>query len=172
MTDNKALQDAASAWIAALTGRGVTLAARGKQLLMSPKSAYGEMTNEERATLKQHKHAIIALVKDGLPVTVNAVTAHAVTHAVASTPTPPPTPCGGCHQAPCIGETHEHFALLHPHALSAPRVSAAALAALANDERATLHGDPFSYGRPSTPDDPDLVMLRQIAQPLPDWYRR
>lgn len=114
MTDNKALQDAASAWIAALTGRGVTLAARGKQLLMSPKSAYGEMTNEERATLKQHKHAIIALVKDGLPVTVNAVTAHAVTHAVASTPTPAPPPwCRFCMTSPCIGPDHPAFAALH-----------------------------------------------------------
>jgi hypothetical protein len=45
-----------TAWIAALTSRGVTLQARGTHIAYSPKSAYnGALTTDERAFAKERR---------------------------------------------------------------------------------------------------------------------
>jgi hypothetical protein len=97
---------AAVAWVQALQARGVRLKAHGKKgLAMIPKSAYGEMSNEERAALRAHKRDIVALVREGK---------YAPTVAEPQAAKTPPAPCEFCYQAPCIGEGHELFDLLHP----------------------------------------------------------
>jgi hypothetical protein len=58
--------DVAASFVQTLTARGVRLVPAGKWgLAMIPKHAYGEMSAEGRKTLKQHKAAIIAVVKAG-----------------------------------------------------------------------------------------------------------
>ncbi|MGB2710113.1 MAG: hypothetical protein WBC33_01245 [Conexibacter sp.] len=119
MTENETVSSIASQWVAALTQRGVTLAARGKQLVMSPKSAYSAMTNEERATLKRHKPAIVALVKEGYADAVvvgsgpSVQVAAPVTSSAAPTSAPEPSFCAYCMRAPCAGRDHPAFATLH-----------------------------------------------------------
>jgi len=96
----------AIAWVQALQARGVRLKAHGKKgLAMVPKSAYGEMSPDERATLKRHKATIVAVVKGGhyAPAAVESMAAKA-----------PPAPCKFCYRAPCIGESHELYDALHP----------------------------------------------------------
>lgn len=65
MTNTTELTDVVANWVAALTARGVTLRSRGPRgLEMLPKSAYGAMSTEERATLKQHRGEIVAVVRE------------------------------------------------------------------------------------------------------------
>lgn len=102
------MSDIASAFVETLAARGVTLKARGqKGLAMIPKSAYGEMSTADRQTLKQHKAAIIAVVREGKYATTTV-------EPKAATPVEPPEPCTYCGQAPCIGEEHQAFYALHP----------------------------------------------------------
>ncbi len=155
MTDITSVNDVAVAWVQALQARGVTVRAHGKKgLALVPKSAYGEMSNEERATLKAHKRDIVQIVREGKYATA------AVEPQAAKAP---PAPCPHCYRAPCIGESHELFSSLHPDAQEKPRYSLAEFARLA-----TLT-DPFSRGR-SSREDPTAVMQKQWGK-VPDWYR-
>lgn len=111
--------DTAIAWIDALTARGVTLVLRGRRIGYHPKSAYGGLTDQERATLKAHKTAIVTALRDrynGLargeqvapPPMPDAVPP------VVPEPEPPQETCPGCNRAPCIGIEHPAFYALHP----------------------------------------------------------
>jgi hypothetical protein len=97
-------------WIAALTGRGVSLKARGSRLVMKPARAYGEMSDEEHLTLRKYRQEICAIVAcEGGEI-------RGVTPAPALvTPEPPPpapTKCPYCGE-PCLGPDNAAFPILH-----------------------------------------------------------
>jgi hypothetical protein len=119
VTEDKAPTDVAVAWIEALTARGVMLAAQGSRgLTMRPKQAYGEMSVEERRTLKRYKAAILDVLRArysgtaGPPVQVAASSSDGAAPTLA--PAPQSAPCPHCYQRPCCGEQHELYDLLHP----------------------------------------------------------
>jgi hypothetical protein len=133
MTEDTRLSDIAVQWVEALTARGVTLQARGKNIAYSPKSAYAQLTNDERATAKAHKADIVALLRAQYDGTARALpssgTAGPAREALAPTPAPapPPEPCPWCNRAPCVGPEHEHYDILHPHAPPKPTYDLAEL---------------------------------------------
>src|SRR5687768_1644355 len=98
----------ATAWLAALRARGVRIEAHGKRITLYPKHAYGEMSTDERAVLKQHKAAILTLLKErraaGLPVQATESTV-----ALA----PEPAYCPYCMRTPCCGPAHHAYEVLH-----------------------------------------------------------
>ena len=146
MTEVTSVNDVAVAWVEALTSRGVTVQARGKTLAYHPKSAYSEMSNEERATLRKHKSAIVAVVRERYAGTAGSYVSTATpttSDGVASTTAPAPTPCRWCNRTPCIGIASEEFELLHPE-----------------------HPDTLERHRPRATQE----MLAQLAVPLPRWY--
>jgi hypothetical protein len=80
----------------------VTLRARGRRIEVLPKAAYGEMSVEDRQTLKRHKAAIAAVAKEGrhAPAVVEPQAAK------------PPAPCPYC-QRKCVGPDHAAYEALH-----------------------------------------------------------
>lgn len=118
MTEDKAVSDIALAWVEALRSRGVSVQARGKNVAYHPRSAYSSLSAEERATVKEHKAAIVAVLMERYGGTAQAVV-KGVTDATAArepqaAPAPPPAPCKRCGRSPCIGESHPAFDALHP----------------------------------------------------------
>ena len=105
MTDAPGLNDIAVAWIEALTARGVSLTTRGKQLVMTPRTAYAEMSNDERRTLKLHKAAIVAIVEAGKYATATPKSATVE-------PAIPEAVCPFCMRV-CVGREHPAFTTLH-----------------------------------------------------------
>jgi hypothetical protein len=99
MTDFDALS-----FVETLASRGVTLRARGRRIEVLPKAAYGEMSVEDRQTLKRHKAAIAAIAKEGRYAPVVQPQASKT----------PPAPCPHCYRSPCVGEGHPHYFELHP----------------------------------------------------------
>lgn len=95
----------ATSWLEGLAARGVRLSVRGKKLVLTPKSAYSELSADERKTLKQHKAAIVAIVRAGT---------YAPASRESQSATAPREPCPHCYRAPCIGERHALYDLLHP----------------------------------------------------------
>jgi hypothetical protein len=156
--------DIAVAWVQALTGRGVTLQVRGKRLVLHPKSAFGAMSTEERATLKQFKAVIIAVLTErysgcaGPSVQVAALTPSEGI-APTSVSAPKPERCAQCGRAPCIGQGHEHFTTLHPGVPVHPQYD---LAQLARDG-VTVREAGFTYGLTEA-DDPTDVMLESLRR--------
>ena len=112
MTDSTGLNDVAAAWVEALLARGVSLQLRGKRLAYHPKTAYGELSHGERATLRRHKAVIIAVVRERDGGTARATV---VPHtSVASKPVEPQPPCPYCYASPYVGRDHPAFFDLHP----------------------------------------------------------
>ena len=104
------MSDIATTFVETLAARGVTLRVQGKKgLAMIPKRAYGEMSADERQTLKHHKLAIIAVVLDGKYAT-------GTVEPPAAAPVEPLAPCRWCGRHPCIGDQHEAYFALHPEA--------------------------------------------------------
>ena len=107
------MSDIATTFVETLAARGVTLRVRGKKdLAMIPKRAYGEMSADERQTLKQHKAAIIAVVREGKYATTTV-------EPKAAAPVEPPAPCAYCYQSPTAcaklrEERPDVFYALHP----------------------------------------------------------
>lgn len=114
MIDDIEHSDIAASWVEALRARGVTLRTRVKQLVMHPKSSFGAMSAEERATLKQHKAAIITLVRERYAGTAGPVQVAALPTSEVSAPASKPEPCAYCYQSPCVGVAHAAFYALHP----------------------------------------------------------
>jgi hypothetical protein len=106
VTANK---DVATSWLEQLAARGVAVVVRNGRLAYRPKSAYSSLSDAERATLRQHKRAIIARVTAGPPVQVAAPTP---SEGVAPTPALAPEPCRFCMRA-CVGRDHPAFAIFH-----------------------------------------------------------
>src|SRR6266487_1090092 len=97
--------EGAAAWVEALRARGVTLRARGKNLAMMPKHAYGEMSADERKTLKLHKAAIVAIVQ-------GETHAPAAPEPKAAPRVKQPEPCQFCGRA-CCGPDHPAYETMH-----------------------------------------------------------
>jgi hypothetical protein len=165
--ENIGLNDIAVAFVETLVARGVTLKVRGSRLAYHPKNAYGELSNDERATLKQHKAAIVAVVRGRYAGTAGPhVQAATLTpsEGVAPTVAPAHVLCKWCNRAPCIGVEHEAFGELHPDAPQKPTYDLAELRRCG-----TTVKDPFTSGVSADADDPTAVMMRQLGK-LPDWY--
>lgn len=186
MTEDTGLNSAALAWVEALTARGVRLTAHRKGVMFDPKSAYREMSNEERATLKAHKHEIIALVRAGVATRAAGppVQAAAPTPSEGAAPTlalAPEAPCEYCGAlASRCAEIRGDVKFLTEHA-ERPDVVEHLAKQLAVRQKlgwsaSTLRDGVLHYGEPTPPraepEDAKQVMLRQIGKPLPDWYRR
>jgi hypothetical protein len=113
MSDNAVID---LAWVEALcTRHSITLRARGKRLEVLPKSAFNSvLTNEERATLKAHRAAIVTLLNaQGGTIRPAAVAAEAAPPsppALASAPAP--VVCRYCMRE-CVGREHPAFATFH-----------------------------------------------------------
>jgi hypothetical protein len=111
VTDNTTVINVVVSWVETLRGRGVTLQLRGTRLAYHPKTAYSELSNEERATLKRHKAAIVAVLRERYAgMAAPPIEARSSPVALA----PEPVPCKWCNRAPCIGEAHEAYFVLHP----------------------------------------------------------
>ena len=100
----------ATSWLQALASRGVTVAIRNNRLHIIPARAHKELSDDEIITLRHHRQAIKALVREG---NTYATAAHEPAPAVEK-PTPAlEPPCRWCNRSPCIGREHQAFATLH-----------------------------------------------------------
>ena len=108
----------AEAWVEALTARGITVALRNGRLAYAPKSAYGSLTDADRAVLREHRAAIINVVREhhgGLarPASWASAATEPLVTATAASVAPKPAPdCRFCMR-PCIGPEHALFDVLH-----------------------------------------------------------
>src|SRR5580765_7924828 len=91
--------DEATAFVATLARRGITLHERGKRLEIRPKQAYGLLSVDERQTLKRDRDDIIAVVHAGSSVLATATPAG---RPVTPTSVPAPDVCSYCHRK-CVG---------------------------------------------------------------------
>jgi hypothetical protein len=87
------------AWIETLVYRGVSLRASGRTVQFTPKSAYGAMTNEERAFHKSHKSRITEILREQYGGEVQGIETP-LTVPQHSQPEAPPQPCAYCHKLP------------------------------------------------------------------------
>lgn len=109
-------REIAEAFIARVVSRGhsVVVAPSGRPRLLPEKEAYKELTIEEQAVWRDHKRAIATVVALGLMPTTAPPRAEPATPAPTPAPAPPPPEkCPHCHQSPCVGPSHQDFAILH-----------------------------------------------------------
>lgn len=110
--------DVAAAWIDLVTSRGVAIEARGTRVVLHPKQSFSLLSVDERATLKQHKLAIVEVVRTrhhgwARPAPRAPAATAASVSATASAVPSAPVYCGYCMRAPCCGVDHDAYATLH-----------------------------------------------------------
>jgi hypothetical protein len=91
-----------------LRARGVTFRLTGNRLQVSP---WKRLTTEEQHAVRQEREAIKAIVRAQPEKPHHAIAV--ANQQPAPAPQPEPTKCAYCGCAPCVGESHPHFRVLH-----------------------------------------------------------